>query len=244
LYRIAARRFVAEMHPSRVAVIGIRGSGTTSSRVVEAELQRLGVSTRSWTVRPAGIPGDLQLDASEELEQIWREWDGWFAVVGAGPGLTGSSFGAVASFLANERIVLFPSWRATARLSRTARDAEHARVPRGVRRVGAVPGSRPSAGKWRRSPESGPPRTAARAPQVPSATVSTFVAGRRLGDPGTRAKSVGWIPEALSVQHGFLESRWVPAGLPLPVRRWWTPPAISPRSGTVSPPVRTPTRGR
>jgi hypothetical protein len=219
LYRTAARRFVAEMHPSRVAVIGIRSSGTTLSRVVEAELQRLGVSTRSWTVRPTGVPGELQLNASDDLEQLWREWDGWFAVVGAGPGISGSAFGAVASFLANERIVLFPSRRAEAsRLeSETAREAwEHCPVYCAeFDELERFPGARDlSAGKWREIAGIWPaahPRHERR----------KYLLGDRLykfagyGQYGRasldRARSLaGWIPDALSLEGGFLASRWIP----------------------------------
>jgi hypothetical protein len=116
LYRIAARRYMAERHPARVAVIGIRSIGATLGAVVEAELGERDCDTRFWTVRPRGHPWDRRLEVADDLAQTWRLWQGDFAVVDEGPGLSGTSFASVAEFLSrmgisDERIVFFPSWR-------------------------------------------------------------------------------------------------------------------------------------
>lgn len=115
LYRRAAARFARETRPRRVAVIGIRSIGTTLSAVVADELKAMGCGVESWTVRPRGHPWDRQLRVADALARRWREWDGEFAVVDEGPGLSGSSLACVAEFLASlgisdQRIVLFPSW--------------------------------------------------------------------------------------------------------------------------------------
>ena len=119
LYRIAARRFVAEARPTYVAVIGIRSIGTTLGAAVADELKRLGIATRFATVRPRGHPFDRQLRVDYDLARQWLGWTGHFAVVDEGPGLSGSSFASVAEFLStlgirDERIVFFPSWDADA----------------------------------------------------------------------------------------------------------------------------------
>ncbi len=115
LYRISARRYFKDRRPSRVAVIGLRSIGTTLGAVVEQELSASGCDTRFWTVRPRGHPWDRVLRVAADLEQAWREWDGDFAIVDEGPGLSGSSFACAAEFLsgigvAGSRIVFFPSW--------------------------------------------------------------------------------------------------------------------------------------
>jgi hypothetical protein len=94
-------------------VIGIRGIGTGLAGVVAA-----GLGTEALcTLRPGGHPYARTLSLSpgltarleEEARAGWR-----FAVVDEGPGLSGSSFGAVADFLeahgaAPESVTFFPS---------------------------------------------------------------------------------------------------------------------------------------
>ncbi len=111
LYRRAARRFVAEVRPERVAVIGIRSIGTTLAAVVAREVP----NSRVWTVRPRGHPFDRQARVDYEIARAWLGWRGHFAIVDEGPGLSGSSFASVAEFLsglgiADERIVFLPGW--------------------------------------------------------------------------------------------------------------------------------------
>lgn len=110
-YLEAARRQPADGRPWRV--IGIRGIGTGLAGVVAA-----GLGTEALcTVRPTGHPFQRTLSLSPErtarLEAEARA--GWrFAVVDEGPGLSGSSFGAVADFLeahgaAPDAVTFFPS---------------------------------------------------------------------------------------------------------------------------------------
>jgi hypothetical protein len=110
-YLEAARAVPSDGRPWRV--IGLRGIGTGLAGMVAA-----GLGTRALcTVRPGGHPFERTLSLSPEraarLEEEARA--GWrFAVVDEGPGLSGSSFGAVADFLeargaAPESVTFFPS---------------------------------------------------------------------------------------------------------------------------------------
>jgi hypothetical protein len=110
-YLEAARALPSDGPPWRV--IGIRGIGTGLAGVVAA-----GLGTEALcTVRPGGHPFARTLSLSpertarlaEEARAGWR-----FAVVDEGPGLSGSSFGAVADFLeslgaAPGKVTFFPS---------------------------------------------------------------------------------------------------------------------------------------
>jgi hypothetical protein len=99
------------------AVIGIRSIGTTLSAVVRAWFELRGIAAERITVRPSGHPFDRKLPVDENL----CEWIGKqaqrgarFYVVDEGPGLSGSSFLAVAEALVEagvgyDRIVLLPS---------------------------------------------------------------------------------------------------------------------------------------
>ncbi len=90
-------------------VIGIRSIGTSLAAIVAAAL---GAPT-PVTVRPVGHPFARRLELDPDLA---RRFDpgGTFAVVDEGPGLSGSSFGAVADRLDRigvdrSRVVFFPS---------------------------------------------------------------------------------------------------------------------------------------
>lgn len=90
-------------------VVGIRSIGTTLGAVV-AEA----IGARFTTVRPTGHPFARHLSLSPELTRAWREADGLFVVVDEGPGLSGSSFGAVGDALEDlgvdpARMVFLPS---------------------------------------------------------------------------------------------------------------------------------------
>jgi hypothetical protein len=102
-----------------VVVIGIRSIGTTLSATVGASLAAQGIAVDRLTVRPRGHPFDRELRVSDrltnKLKMLASRPATSFAVVDEGPGLSGSSFGAVAECLtrlgvADERIVLLPSW--------------------------------------------------------------------------------------------------------------------------------------
>ncbi len=88
--------------PRAAAVIGIRSIGTTLSAVVNAEFKLRRVECGRITVRPSGHPFDRQLilhaDQAEWIEGFRRK-DATFYLVDEGPGLSGSSFLAVAEAL-------------------------------------------------------------------------------------------------------------------------------------------------
>ena len=99
------------------AVVGIRSIGTTLSAIVRAWFELRQIPAERITVRPTGHPFDRRLSLSERDRQwIMRgvQQQAMFFVVDEGPGLSGSSFLAVAEALLRagvsaERIVLLPS---------------------------------------------------------------------------------------------------------------------------------------
>jgi len=97
--------------PRPAEVIGIRSIGTTLAAVVAAALD----APCPATVRPHGHPFARQVAFSPRLDAaVQRRAGGVWAIADEGPGLSGSSFGAVADALASrgvpaERIVLFAS---------------------------------------------------------------------------------------------------------------------------------------
>src|SRR3954462_12970168 len=103
----------AALGPRRenIRVIGIRSIGTGLAVMVAAALG----APAPATVRPAGHPFRRELALAPELAaDLLAQPEARFAVVDEGPGLSGSSFGAVADFLedhgvAPERIHFFPS---------------------------------------------------------------------------------------------------------------------------------------
>src|SRR5215469_7856514 len=109
----------ADIRPPSAAVVGIRSIGTTLSAVVRAWFEQQGIRAERITVRPSGHPFDRKL----VLDQSQRRWirtnelrDAMFFVVDEGPGLSGSSFLAVAEALAaagvrTEQITLVPSFQ-------------------------------------------------------------------------------------------------------------------------------------
>jgi len=115
-YAASGRKFFDAKLPAEVVCIGIRSIGTSLSAVVAAALEQRGARVYSWTARPEGHPFDRQLSVDDDLECAWRALShAWFAIVDEGPGLSGSSFTAVAARLASlgipdRRIVFFPSW--------------------------------------------------------------------------------------------------------------------------------------
>jgi hypothetical protein len=94
---------------SRATVIGLRSIGTSLGAMVAAGLGAADLVT----VRPTGHPFRRGLRLSESLRHRFGQ-DGSFAVADEGPGLSGSSFGAVLRELesrgiAADRVALFPS---------------------------------------------------------------------------------------------------------------------------------------
>jgi hypothetical protein len=103
----AARALVLQAPPR---VIGIRSIGTTLGAVVAAALD----APPAVTVRPFGDPWKRQVALSPELEAVLLDGPAHFIIVDEGPGLSGSSFGAVIDWLrargvALDRIAVLPS---------------------------------------------------------------------------------------------------------------------------------------
>lgn len=97
--------------PPTTCVLGIRSIGTTLGASVAAALD----ATNLGTVRPIGHPFQRRVLPSQELSSRIAETSGGrFAVVDEGPGLSGSSFGAVADVLEESGVLranisFFPS---------------------------------------------------------------------------------------------------------------------------------------
>jgi hypothetical protein len=105
LHAAAARRLPA----GNWCVVGIRSIGTSLAAVVAAALD----APPPVTVRPSGHPFARELSLSRELQDEWAAHTSRFVVVDEGPGLSGSSFGAVADALerlgvARDRIAFLP----------------------------------------------------------------------------------------------------------------------------------------
>jgi hypothetical protein len=168
-YAASAARFRADTGAARVVAVGIRSIGTSLSAVVAGSLRASGCTVTSCTVRPHGHPFDRVLRIDSSLADLFREeasLGAWFAVVDEGPGLSGSSFASVITYLRSleipaSRVALFASWEpdpATLK-SETARRlwTEHPRycaIPDRSRTPEAVFGiagaaENCSAGRWR-----------------------------------------------------------------------------------------------
>jgi hypothetical protein len=107
LYASAAR----QLRGQDVQVIGIRSIGSSLASVVAAALDS---RHPTRTVRPRGHPFSRTLELGPALERDLLSGQTRYAIVDEGPGLSGSSFDAVARWLiergvAPERIVIFPS---------------------------------------------------------------------------------------------------------------------------------------
>lgn len=101
----------------KILVIGVRTIGATLSAMVGAEMRARGVETTRCTVRPEGHPYDrvLQFDSNvQRLVTRARADRALVAIADEGPGLSGSTFLAVAEALSragvpDERIVIIAS---------------------------------------------------------------------------------------------------------------------------------------
>lgn len=104
-YALLPRQYVelAQRVDARAAlVIGIRSIGTSLGALVRAALQARNVDTARISVRPEGHPWDRRVTWSEDQLAIIHQQlaaGACFAVVDEGPGLSGSSFLAVAAAL-------------------------------------------------------------------------------------------------------------------------------------------------
>ena len=101
--------------PRKAAVLGIRSIGVTLSAVLMAALKHRGCDAARISVRPEGHPYDRSLTlTARQRSWVERHRDGQFMIVDEGPGLSGSSFLAVAEALAecgipSQRILLIGS---------------------------------------------------------------------------------------------------------------------------------------
>lgn len=199
--------------PPSTRVIGIRSIGVSLAAMVAAALG----AAPPVTVRPVGHPFDRRLSISPALaDDLLAGGPPAFAVVDEGPGLSGSSFAAVAGWLEQhgvtpERIHFFPShgngpgaMAGAAARQRWSGTARHVPDPDAITRPGGqleqwvaallgpldAPLDDISAGAWRRG------RDMAKLPAAPSWERRKFLAHRRgepwlvkfsgLGDEGER----------------------------------------------------------
>lgn len=98
-YANVPREIFAREH---LLVVGIRSIGTTLSSVVTAAARAHGISAERFTVRPQGHPYNRDAEFTAEQMAAIRKavtCGASFAVVDEGPGLSGSSFLAVAEAL-------------------------------------------------------------------------------------------------------------------------------------------------
>jgi hypothetical protein len=219
LYRRAARRFLAEERPKRVAVIGIRSIGTTLAAVVARELP----NSRIWTVRPRGHPFHRELRVDYDVARSWLGWGGYFAIVDEGPGLSGSSFAAVAEFLAglgirDDRIVFLPAWApdGSSFLNEKARRRwqRHRKYWTPFEELHLFDDAEDlSAGRWRRRRRVRPPVHSQheRRKYLRGDRLYKFAGYGRYGRAKLeRAERLaGFVPPALGLEDGFLVTRWV-----------------------------------
>ena len=235
MYRLAARAFQRERRPGHVAVIGIRSIGATLGTVVADELAAAGCEVHRWTVRPRGHPFERRLAIAPDLDARWRALCGDdFAVVDEGPGMSGSSFAAVAEHLSglgipDERIALFPSWQADAAafVSETARRRwpRHRKYVVPFEDLHLFDGARDlSGGEWRAAvydceadyPPAQPRHE--RRKYLRGAVLWRFAGLGRYGrETLERARSLaeaGFAPTVEGLDCGFLGTRWI-AGRPV-----------------------------
>jgi hypothetical protein len=219
LYRRAARRFVAEVRPERVGVIGIRSIGTTLGAVVAGEI----AGSRLWTVRPRGHPFDRHIRVDDEIARAWRGWGGHFAIVDEGPGLSGSSFASVAEFLAtlgapDNRIVFLPGWcpDGGAFVSETARRRwqRHRKYWTAFEELRLFDGAVDlSGGRWRTLQPSPAPvhPQHERRKYLREGLLYKFAGYGRYGRAKLEraARLAAFIPPVVGLEDGFLVSRWV-----------------------------------
>ncbi len=114
-YDRAAVSFLRQHRPQRCHVVGIRSIGAPLSGVVAATLRRRGVATTRQLVRPTGHPHDRVLREPVVPAPVGAHC----LIVDEGPGLSGSSFAAVAEAAEQAGYVpdcihLLPSWDASA----------------------------------------------------------------------------------------------------------------------------------
>lgn len=91
-----AEKLLPHAREHGVGVLGIRSIGLTLSAVVCAALALRGIACRRTSVRPSGHPYDRRLEPGLQFRQWLADSGADFLVVDEGPGISGSSFLAVA----------------------------------------------------------------------------------------------------------------------------------------------------
>jgi hypothetical protein len=216
----------------QMAVLGIRSIGVTLSAVACASLRLRGIDCQRITVRPTGHPYDRKLELTPELcEWIDRSREAGFLIVDEGPGISGSSFLAVAEALVacgveNERIHMIGSravdpatLRAENAANRWARYHFHVMQSDPLPPAGA--GESLSGGSWRRHFNCGdlpvPGSWAQLEPAkflAPERSIFKFEGFGHYGETiGNRAKLLaasGFTPRFLGNYSGFGQYELVP----------------------------------
>jgi hypothetical protein len=125
-YLVAAERLARACRQPRIICIGLRSIGSSLSAVVAAALEELGREVLTVTVRPRGHPFARRPRLSPALQAVLQaRGTDLFVLVDEGPGLSGSSLVGTAQVLeelgvAEDHIVLMPSWRPDGRALRSA----------------------------------------------------------------------------------------------------------------------------
>ncbi len=114
-YADAVVNWVDGERPPRVLAIGLRSIGASLSAIVTGALQRRGVPTASWTLRPQGHPFDRHVALTRDLVARLDPISSVVLIVDEGPGLSGSSLTGTAAALSalgvtDDRILFVPSW--------------------------------------------------------------------------------------------------------------------------------------
>lgn len=117
MYAQAAVNMAGEQRRRQAGVVGILSMGAVLAEVVAGSLHELRALSAWGYARPHGHPFARRLELVGEQVSWFKEpikEQRPFAIVDEGPGLSGSSFGAMADWLegqglARERIVFFPS---------------------------------------------------------------------------------------------------------------------------------------
>lgn len=225
--------------PSPPLVIGVRSIGLGLAAAV-AEATGADVV---FTVRPVGPPFQRELRLSEALGAVIARHPGPVAIVDEGPGLSGSSFGAVLDALDGlgvglDRIVMFPSHagepgpRASARararwkeVRRCVADWRPDPAELFADLTGAVLAREDlSGGNWRKGrPLPAFPQQERLKVRLASETGAWIARFAGLGPSGAgkfeRAKALhaaGFGAEPIALRNGWLLSRWVEGGFARP----------------------------
>jgi hypothetical protein len=213
-YIEAARRLSLSGMPR---IIGIRSIGTTLAAIVSAALDAPG----PITVRPFGDPFARRVELPPET----IEADAHYVIVDEGPGLSGSSFGAVADWLERrgvslDRIAFLPSHAGD--LGPRASDAHRQRWRRAQRipaqfepaflREMFGPLEDFSTGSaWERRKYIGTQHGL----RVLLKFAGLGAIGERKLEMARALHAAGFTPEPLGLVHGFLVERWCEDAQPL-----------------------------